>query len=204
MKQLLLLLSFLICTGFIFAQESKSLLNGKDLSGWTKHGTEYWYVENGELVCESGPEKKYGYLSTNRPYKNFILGLDFKLEANGNSGVFIRSHVAGEDGTTIRGWQVEVAPPNLHTGGIYESTEGGRGWIIKPDPKDEKNLKPDSWNHMRIEAKDDTIVTWLNGKQMVELHDDKIGEGRGSIVLQIHSGGGIKVRWKNIKVQEIE
>lgn len=204
MKQLPLLLSFLICTGFIFAQESKSLLNGKDLSGWTKHGTEYWYVENGELVCESGPEKKYGYLSTNRPYKNFILDLDFKLEANGNSGVFIRSHVAGEDGTTIRGWQVEVAPPNLHTGGIYESTEGGRGWIIKPDPEDEKNLKPDSWNHMRIEAKDDNIVTWLNGKQMVELNDDKIGAGRGSIVLQIHSGGGIKVRWKNITVQEVE
>lgn len=204
MKYLLFIFSFSLLTGSVFSQEGEILFNGEDLSGWTKHGTEYWYVENGELVCESGPEEKYGYLSTNKPYKNFILDLDFKLEANGNSGVFIRSHVGGEDRTTIRGWQVEVAPPNLHTGGIYESTVGGRGWIIKPDPEDENNLNPDDWNHMRIEARGDEITTWLNGKQMVELEDDKIGAGRGSIALQIHSGGGIKVRWKNIHIQELK
>jgi len=204
MRFLLFLFSFSFLSGSVFSQESKSLFNGKDLSGWTKHGTEYWYVEDGELVCESGPEEKYGYLSTNKPYKNFILDLDFKLEANGNSGVFIRSHVGGDDGITIRGWQVEVAPPNLHTGGIYESTIGGRGWIIKPDTKDEKNLKPEDWNHMRIEAKGDEITTWLNGKKMIQIEDKKIGAGRGSIALQIHSGGGIKVRWKNINIQQLK
>ncbi|SDM88560.1 3-keto-disaccharide hydrolase [Kriegella aquimaris] len=204
MKQLIFILSFSLYMGFAFAQESKSLFNGKDLSGWTKHGTEYWYVDNGELVCESGPDEKYGYLSTNKPYKNFILDLDFKLEANGNSGIFIRSQLGGPDDTTIKGWQVEVAPPDMHTGGIYESIKDGRGWVIKPDPKDEKHLDASNWNHMRIEAKDDIIVTWLNGKQMVKLKDEKIGEGQGSIALQIHSGGGIKVRWKNIKIQEIE
>ncbi|MDT7829026.1 DUF1080 domain-containing protein [Pricia sp. S334] len=204
MKQLLFFLSFLLCTSNAIAQETRSLFNGEDLSGWTKHGYEYWYVDDGELVCESGPEEKYGYLATNKPYKNFILNLDFKLESNGNSGIFIRSHVGGDDGTTIRGWQVEVAPPDLHTGGIYESTEGGRGWIIKPEPEDEKVLKPDDWNHMKIEANGDKIVSWLNGKKMVELNDEKIGEGRGSIALQIHSGGGIKVRWKNIEIQELD
>ena len=35
-----------------------SLFNGKDLSGWKVHGTEKWYVEDGDLVCESGPEEK--------------------------------------------------------------------------------------------------------------------------------------------------
>ncbi|MDB5207267.1 MAG: hypothetical protein JWR72_2342, partial [Flavisolibacter sp.] len=84
----------------------KKIFNGKDLSGWTVHGTEKWYVENGELVCESGPDKQYGYLSTTTPYNNFILQLKFKQEANGNSGVFIRSTI---DGTKISGWQVEVA-----------------------------------------------------------------------------------------------
>lgn len=90
MKHLLFIFSFSLLTVSVFSQESKSLFNGEDLSGWTKHGTEYWYVENGELVCESGPEEKYGYLSTNKPYTDFTLNLDFKLEANGNSGVFIR------------------------------------------------------------------------------------------------------------------
>jgi hypothetical protein len=66
------------------------LFNGKDLKGWTVHGTEKWYVEGGELICESGPDKKYGYLTTDKFYKNFDLSLKFRQEANGNSGVFFR------------------------------------------------------------------------------------------------------------------
>ena len=177
----------------------KDLFNGKDLTGWTPHGTEKWYVENGELVCESGPDKEYGYLSTNKTYKNFDLTLDFKLEANGNSGVFIRSSI---EGTKINGWQVEVAPPGLHTGGIYESY--GRGWLIKPKEEDEKMLKADEWNSMRIEARGDKVTSWLNGKEMVQITDKKIGEGNGFIALQIHDGGGIKVRWRNIRIKKFK
>jgi hypothetical protein len=106
----------------IYSQKQVSLFNGKDLAGWTIHGTEKWYVEKGELICESGPDKQYGYLSTNKSYKNFELTLEFKQEANGNSGVFFRSSI---DGVKISGWQCEVAPIDHHTGGIYESY--GRG-----------------------------------------------------------------------------
>ena len=38
-----------------------SLFNGKNLEGWQIHGTEKWYVDLGELVCESGPDAEYGY-----------------------------------------------------------------------------------------------------------------------------------------------
>jgi hypothetical protein len=38
---------------------------------------------------------------------------------------------------------------------------------------------------------------------MVQLQDDKIGAGEGGIALQIHSGGGIKVRWNNLKIREL-
>ncbi len=132
----------------------KKIFNGKDLSGWKIHGTEKWYVENGELVCESGPDKQYGYLSTAQPYNNFILDLEFKLEANGNSGVFFRS---GIEGTKISGWQVEVAPPGFYTGGIYESY--GREWLIKPKPEYEIALKATEWNKMRIQAINDKVTT---------------------------------------------
>ncbi|MEP7107425.1 MAG: DUF1080 domain-containing protein [Ferruginibacter sp.] len=195
MKYPLILFSLVLIAAGSKPPASKNLFNGKDLTGWTIHGTEKWYVQKGELVCESGPDKQYGYLSTNESYKNFILTLNFKLEANGNSGVFIRS---GIEGTKISGWQVEVAPPNLHTGGIYESY--GRGWLIKPRPQDEAMLKPTDWNLMRIQVKDDEVTTWLNGKQMVWIKDEKIGMGTGFIALQIHDGGGIKVRWKNIRI----
>jgi hypothetical protein len=198
MKFLLLLLSLFSLSAHNAPQGFKKIFNGKDLSGWTIHGTEKWYVENGELVCESGPDKQYGYLSTNKNYKNFILTLKFKLEANGNSGVFFRS---GIEGTKISGWQVEVAPPDHNTGGIYESY--GRGWLIKPQPEDEKQLKPIDWNDMRIQVINDDVTTWLNGKQMINIKDAKIGEGKGFIALQIHDGGGIKVRWKNIRIKQL-
>jgi len=175
-----------------------SLFNGKDLTGWTIHGTEKWYVDNGELVCESGPDKKYGYLSTNKKIKNFDLSLEFKQSANGNSGVFFRSSI---EGVKISGWQVEVAPPNHDTGGIYESY--GRGWLVKIPDEKENILKMGEWNKLRIRVVDDNVKTWLNGKPMVDFSDKKIGEGYGFIALQIHSGGGIKINWRNLNIVEL-
>lgn len=176
----------------------KKLFNGKDLTGWEIYGTERWYVQDGLLVCESGPDEEYGYLGTKKHYKDFELTLSFKQEANGNSGVFIRSTI---EGTKITGWQVEVAQKGDATGGIYESY--GRGWLIKPDMEKDKNLKVGEWNTMKIKVVGSQVTTWLNGVQMVTLTDDKIGAGEGSIALQIHSGGGIKVKWKNIHVKEL-
>jgi hypothetical protein len=56
---------------------------------------------------------------------------------------------------------------------------------------------------MRILAEGDRIQTWLNGQQMVDITDEKIGAGNGRIALQIHDGGGIKVRWRNIKLKTL-
>ena len=75
--------------------------------------------------------------------------------------------------------------------------------LVKPKEEDEKMLKADKWNSMRIQAKGDEITSWLNGKQMVHIKDQKIGEGDGFIALQIHDGGGIKVRWRNIQIKEL-
>jgi len=154
MKNLLILIFVLVTYNAWCQQDFVTIFNGKDLTGWTIHGTEKWYVENGELICESGPDKQYGYLSTDKSYYNFELFVQFKLEANGNSGVFIRS---GNEGTKISGWQVEVAPPDQHTGGIYESY--GRGWLVQPEPENEKMLKADDWNTMRILVNNDEITT---------------------------------------------
>ena len=180
------------------AQNKVSLFNGKDLSGWKINGTEKWFVDNGDLVCESGPDKQYGYLSTNKTYKNFELTLEFKQEANGNSGVFFRSSI---EGVKISGWQCEVAPVNHHTGGIYESY--GRGWLIQPDSTKEKYLKTGKWNKLKLKVIGDEVTTWLNGHQMIYIKDEKIGAGNGFIALQIHDGGGIKVRWKKIMIKEL-
>jgi len=157
-----------------------------------------WYVEDGLLVCESGPDKEYGYLGTEKEYNDFELTLEFKQGADGNSGVFFRSSI---EGTKITGWQAEVAPPGSNTGGIYESY--GRGRLIQPDPELDKFLKFGEWNSMKIRVKGALVETWLNGQKMIELRDEKIGEAKGIIALQIHSGGGIKVQWRNLKILRI-
>ncbi len=181
------------------AQSSKQLFNLKNLDGWIVYGTERWFVEQGDLVCESGPDKAYGYLGTVDQFKDFDLRLEFKQEADGNSGVFFHSSF---EGTKVSGWQTEVAPAGHSTGGIYESY--GRGWLIKPtDNKDTKYLKVGDWNKMRIQVKGNKVTTWLNGHKMITLKDDKIGSRSGQIALQIHDGGGIKVRWRNMFVKNL-
>ena len=82
------------------------------------------------------------------------------------------------------------------TGGIYESY--GRGWLIRPDPAKDSILMMGEWNTMRVRAVGERVTTWLNGVEMIDLEDQQIGDGSGVIALQIHSGGGIKVRWRNL------
>ena len=197
-KSLISLAVLIILTGFVAPPKKQSLFNGKDLTGWKIYGTEKWYVEDGMLVCESGPDKGYGYLATDKFYKNFDLSVEFLQEANGNSGVFFRSTI---EGTKISGWQCEVAPPGHDTGGIYESY--GRGWLKQIEEEKENILKPDKWNKLRIKVVGDRVQTWLNGQPMVDFSDEKIGKGNGSIALQIHDGGGIKVRWRKMFITEL-
>lgn len=199
MKKLLVFVHVFIflLVNISFAQKTP-IFNGKNLDGWKIYGTEKWYVENGELICESGPDKGYGYLATERWYKNFELELEFFLLANGNSGVFFRSTI---EGTKITGWQAEVEPKGGETGGIYESY--GRGWLIKPEKVKDTAQINDAWNKMKIRVIGDKVTTWINGVEMITLTDAKIGQANGSIALQIHDGGGIKVKWRNLMIQEL-
>jgi 3-keto-disaccharide hydrolase len=180
------------------------LFNGKDLSGWKNNGREKWVVDHGTILCES-TVGHYGYLTTEKTYKNFNLRLRFMGEKAGNSGVFLRSRIIGDTadhGPDIEGMQVEVDPTvGNHTGGLYES--GGRGWLIQPTPQGEKALKPiGEWNLLEISAHGNHYVTRLNGAEIVDYTDSKPRFTDGVIGLQIHVGGGVRVRWKDIEIQE--
>lgn len=199
MRKHLLVAAAMSLSVMAFAQKAESIFNGKDLKGWIVYGTEKWYVDtDGTLVCESGPDKQYGYFATEKQYKDFELTLEFKQESNGNSGVFFHCSV---DGTKVTGWQAEVAPPGHNSGGIYESY--GREWLIKPVAEKQNAVKEGEWNTMKVRMKGNTVTTWINGDQMITLTDEKIGAANGKIALQIHDGGGVKVRWRNINVKTL-
>jgi len=168
------------------------------MDDWILHGEGNWYVEDDMLIGANPEGGAYSYLATKESYDNFILRLEFMFEGEGNSGVFFRSVL---DGTDITGWQAEVAPPGENTGGIYES--GGRGWLAEIPDEKEDILKPGDWNHMLLLVNGGKVITWLNGEMMICIEDEKIAEGNGVIALQLHSGTEVKVKWKNIFIEEL-
>lgn len=180
-----------------------ALFNGKDLSGWKAYGEERWAVEDGTIVGES-TAGKYGYLLTDKTYRDFDLRLRFKGEKEGNSGLFFHCRITGQSATgpDIQGIQAEVDPtPGHHTGGLYES--GGRGWLIQPTAEGEKALKSGEWNTLEVSVDGNRMVTRLNGAKIADYRDPAPRFTQGAIALQIHTGGGVKVRWKEIEIRGI-
>mgnify|MGYP002701070918 FL=1 len=100
-------------------------------------------------------------MQTYTNYADFELSLEFKQDADGNSWVFFRSPL---DGVIITGWQAEIAPPGLFSGGIYESY--GRGWLIQPEPEKDAALHMGEWNEMRVRVVGGHVTTLLNGPEM--------------------------------------
>jgi hypothetical protein len=184
------------------ASEWIPLFNGKDLAGWKNNGEEKWIAERGTILCESSANK-YGYLATEKTYRDFDLRLKFKGEASGNSGVFFHSKITGIDpqhGPDVEGMQVEVDPSvGKHTGGLYES--GGRGWVIQPSSEGELALKPGEWNDLELSVHGSHIITRLNGVRVADYNDAAPKFTDGVIALQIHTGGGVRMRWKDIYIR---
>jgi len=178
-----------------------SLFDGKDLKGWVNNGQEKWVVEDGTILGQS-TVGHYSYLTTEKTYSNFVLRVKFNPTA-GNSGVFTRSHITGnspQTGPDIEGMQVEV-DPTRNTGSIYES--GHRGWVAMGTPDCEHAIKPGKWNELEITERGVHYVTRLNGVPCVDFTDPHPNFTEGVIGLQLHTGGGVKIRFKNIYLKQI-
>ena len=177
-----------------------ALFDGKDLSGWVNNGQEKWVVDNGVILGES-TVGHYGYLTTERTYSNFELRVKFNPE-KGNSGVFTRSRITGNTpatGPDIEGMQVEVDPAR-YTGSIYES--GHRGWVAMGTPQCEAAIKPGEWNELVITEQGVHYVTRLNDVPCVDFTDPQPNFSGGVIGLQLHTGGGVSIRFKDIYLKE--
>jgi len=182
------------------APEWQSLFNGTDLSGWKKVGQESWEVVDGAIFGQ-GVTEEYGYLVTEESYRDFHLSLQFKCEADGNSGVYVHTQFEGDTTRIVAGRQVEIDRTlNHHTGGIYGD---GRGWIAWPSPQFETVIRPYDWNHMLIQVEGNHYVVHLNGIQVLDFTYPAPGSEEGPIALQLHSGGEGKMRFKDLFVRDL-
>jgi hypothetical protein len=206
--KLLLSLLFLIGAGTCVAQGAwVNLFNGKDLTGWKQlNGKAKYQVVNGEIVGTTVFKEPNSFLVTEQNYADFILELDFRLDADMNSGIQFRSESKPDfkDGR-VHGYQMEIDPSErAWTGGIYD--EARRDWLypLEYNPAGKKAYKRNDWNKARIECIGSVIRLWINGVPTAHLIDHLTP--KGFIALQVHSVGkaeeaGQQVRWRNIRIQ---
>lgn len=176
------------------------IFNGKNLTGWVEVGKEKWTVEDGEIKGEAA-SKAYGYLMSDKDYKDFHLSLKFKCVGDGNSGLFY--HVAFKPGTpdVSRGLQFEIdCRIGQHTGGIYGD---GRNWIVWPSPENELTVRKSDWNEYTMKVEGNRYVSRLNGVVMVDFTDPNPKSFDGPIALQLHSGGEGNMRFKDIWIRDL-
>nr|MBA3485009.1 DUF1080 domain-containing protein [Pirellulales bacterium] len=171
--------------------------NGKDLTGWS--GDEkLWSVEDGEIVGRSEGLAHNAFLFSDLTAENFTLTFEVKLHKDndqGNSGVQVRSEPL-ESGEA-KGYQADVGPG--WWGKLYE--ESGRALLW--DKPGDQHVKKGDWNEYKIVARGSHIQTWINGQPCVDL-DDPDGARRGQFALQLHSGGPLEVRFRDLKLEVLE
>lgn len=176
------------------------LFNGRDLTGWRPVGKEEWTVENGVLIGRA-VTKDYGYLETEKDYRNFQLSLKFKCIGTGNSGVYFHTRFRPGTADVSQGAQFEIdCTIGRHTGGVYGF---GRQWIVWPAPENETVVRHNEWNEMLVTVNGNRYISRLNGVPMVDFTDPRAPFLTGTIALQLHSGGEGHMQFRDIWIREL-
>lgn len=178
----------------------RPLFDGKTLDGWVGD-PRLWSVRDGMIVGTTDEHaiKTNTFLSTEKPYENFVLRLKFKLR-NHNSGVQIRSRQL--DDFVVAGYQADIADKRF-MGILYE--ERGRGILQDVDPAVVgPHVKEGDWNEYVITADGPHITQVLNGHTTVDYTEESDeGATKGIIALQLHVGPKMQASFKDIEIKEL-
>jgi len=84
-----------------------------------------------------------------------------------------------------------------------EFTGDGRQWIVWPAPEFEGVIHRNDWNDYLLKVVANRYIARLNGIVIVDFTDPTPKSWDGSIALQLHSGGGGNMRFKDIYVRDL-
>ena len=154
-----------------------SLFDGKDTDSFNKIGDANWRVEDGMIVADKGN----GFLVTKNDYKDYEIKAEFWVDADSNSGVFIRC----------------TDPEKIGSENATKSISGIRAPIraMAPAPSSTSprstrcRTRRGKWNTYEIIAKGSTFTVILNGQKTVDgAQDSKLAKGR----VALQHGLGVK------------
>ncbi len=162
-----------------------TLFDGSDLNNWNRIGDANWRLADGVVAADKGN----GFLVSKNSYTNFQIRAEFWVDAEANSGIFLRCSDP-QKVTATSAYEVNIydrrPDPTYGTGAIVN--------VAKPSTF----LKAGGhWNTYEITAKDSQFTVTLNGTRTVDgVQDSK--HASGPIALQ-YAAGVVKFRKVEIK-----
>ena len=185
-------------------EEFRPLFDGRSLDGWNTAGN--WVVEDDNTITlkprpgESGWQRYEDYLTTDRVYGNFILDLEFKFDAGGNSGVFLR--VGDLKDHVKSGFEVQI----LDTHGKQKFGAHDCGGVIGTSAPSKMAVRPaGEWNRYTITLKGDHLTVVLNGEQIqdLKLSQTKLKDrpAEGYISFQDEAK---RIWYRNVRIKELK
>lgn len=181
--------TFLGEQGILTKQELKdgwiALFDGQTLFGWRPQPAANFRVVNGTIEVNEGAQV---LLCTTTQFSDYVLKVEFKADANTNSGIFLRTPPKPSN-VTQQCFELNIAPPDnpFPTGSLVQRE------------KVEVECAEDSWHAYEITMDGGHVVIKLDGQQILDYTDDT-PVGRGFIGLQHNSG---RVAFRNIKLKPL-
>ncbi len=223
MKNLSFLLFLSILVSSCSSQETTSLFNGKDLTGWhidvpmmdsIPETINPFIVRDGMLVSLGTPQ---GHIITDKEYKDFRLDVEYRFAGEpGNCGVLVFASTpralykmfpksievqmmhenAGDFWCIVEDVQVDDMVARRGPKEEWGITEGKKRRIVNLTDGSEKPLG--EWNHMKIECLKNEIKVWVNG-DLVN-HGYNATADNGQIALQAE---GSEVEFRKLELSPI-
>jgi len=165
------------------------LFDGKSMDNWNEIGNANWRIVDGVVMADSG-DKRQGYLVSKNSYTDFQVRAEFWVDADANSGVFLRNANPKEIGAKT-GYEVNIfdkrPDPSFGTGAIVYVAKAMT--VLKAGGR---------WNTYEITAKGPQLTVVLNGVKTVDVQDSQ--HASGPIALQY--GAGV-VKFRKVEIRPL-
>ncbi len=179
----------------------RPLFNGRDLDGWQQDTPGVWQARDGMIVGHHAGQKWNDFLRAKEHFGDFELELEFRLAGGvGNSGIQFRSLPAAKE-HELSGYQADIG--EKYWGSLYDESRRNRTLVPAPAPAIAR-IDKSGWHTYAVRALGNHITLTLDGMRTVDYTETEPGIlRRGLIALQVHSGPGITVEFRNIRIREL-